>query len=86
MEYVKVKNLDHLKEILSRDESQDFVISNGFLRSSKLMSYDGVNTFWVLNYIDDSEQQLTEEQLFDFDYTNIGQAITNGCLFWEKVD
>jgi hypothetical protein len=34
----------------------------------------------VLNLIDDSEQELTESQILDSAYSNIGEAMEKGCL------
>jgi len=34
----------------------------------------------VLNLIDDSEQELTESQILDKAYTNIGEAMEKGAL------
>jgi len=51
------------------------------IRSSKHIYYnEDVNTFEVINHIDDSEQTLTEEQLFNEDYTNIGIALKSNAL------
>ena len=77
----KVKSLGHLKDILNDGGMRDFFIQLNFgLRSSKSISYDG-EKFWVFNYIDDTEQVLTDEQIMDDDYTNIGKAIRCGALF-----
>ena len=40
--------------------------------------------FYVLNLIDDTEQNLSEAQLMDETLTNIGAAITKGAFFWEN--
>lgn len=77
----KVNSIEHLKEILSNGESQEFVIKlNLCLRSRKHISFDG-EKFYVFNYIDDSEQELTEAQIMDENYTNIGNAITRGSFY-----
>lgn len=79
----KIKSVEHLKEILSDGDGRDFFIQLNFgARSSKFISWDsGENIFYVLNYIDDSEQELTEEMLMDRDYTNIGYAIQMGAFY-----
>lgn len=82
----KVKSLEHLKQILSDRDGETrefFILLNGGLRSSKLMSWDGGNTFYVLNLIDDTEQELSEAQLMDRSYTNVGYALENGALYLE---
>lgn len=47
------------------------------------MSYDGESVFYVLNETDDTEQELTEAQLMDRTYTNVGHALNRGALYWE---
>ena len=80
----QVKSINQLKDILADGETKDFFIQlNHGLRSSKSMSYDGDNTFYVLNNIDDTEQELTEQELMDDDITNIGKAINNGAFYLE---
>ena len=80
----QVKSIEHLKQILSaRDgETHEFYIQLNFgLRSSKLMSWDGESMFYVQNEIDDTWQELTEAQLMDRTYTNIGYALQNGAFY-----
>ena len=78
----QVKSTDQLKTILADGETKDFFILLNFgLRSSKAISYDGSSTFYVLNEIDGTEQELTEQELMDSDITNIGKAINNGAFY-----
>lgn len=78
----QVKSVDQLKTILADGETKDFFILLNFgLRSSKAISFDGDNTFYVLNEIDDTEQELTEQELMNSDITNIGKAINNGAFY-----
>ena len=85
MKQEKVESLKHLKEILSDGSNHDFFILLNFgLRSYKIMSWDGGDVFYVLNLIDDTEQNLSEAQLMDETLTNIGAAITKGAFFWEN--
>lgn len=80
----QVKSINQLKDILVDGEAKDFfILLNYGLRSSKVMSYDGNNTFYVLNEIDDTEQELTEQELMNNDLTNIGKAINNGAFYLE---
>lgn len=80
----QVKSINQLKDILADGEVKDFfILLNYGLRSSKAMSYDGDNTFYVLNEIDGTEQELTEQELMDDDITNIGKAINNGAFYLE---
>lgn len=78
----QVKSVNQLKTILADGETKDFfILLNGGLRSSKTISFDGDNIFYVLNEIDDTEQVLTEQELMDSDITNIGKAINNGAFY-----
>ena len=78
----QVKSVNQLKTILADGETKDFFIMLNFgLRSSKAISFDGDNTFYVLNEIDGTEQELTEQELMSSDITNIGKAINNGAFY-----
>ena len=78
----QVKSVNQLKTILTDGETKDFfILLNYGLRSSKAISFDGDNTFYVLNEIDGTEQELTEQELMDSDITNIGKAINNGAFY-----
>ena len=78
----QVKSVNQLKTILADGETKDFFILLHFgLRSSKAISFDGDNTFYVLNEIDGTEQELTEQELMSSDITNIGKAINNGAFY-----
>ena len=78
----QVKSVNQLKAILADGETQDFfILLNGGLRSSKTISFDGDDTFYVENSIDDTEQELTASELMDSDLTNIGKAISNGAFY-----
>ena len=59
-----------------------FILLNHGLRSSKDIMWDAeANRFHVFNHIDQTEQHLTERQVMDRGYTNIGYALTKGALF-----
>lgn len=78
----QVKSVNQLKTILADGETKDFfILLNYGLRSSKAISFDGDNTFYVLNEIDGTEQELTEQELMSSDITNIGKAINNGAFY-----
>jgi len=79
----RIRNITQLKE-LAKDGLECFILLNGGLRSSKYISYNpDDNSFYVLNYIDDSEQELTENQLLDSEYTNIAEAMEKGALIMD---
>ena len=81
MEPIKVQSIAHLKQILGDGENHDFfILLTGGLRSRKLISWGG-SAFYVLNLVDDEEQELSEAQLMDERYTNVGKAIGRGALY-----
>lgn len=78
----RIKTIDQLKELAQDENGLDcFILLNGGLRSSKHIRYDQKEKrFFVINLIDDSEQELTESQLLDKEYSNIGEAMQKGSL------
>ena len=77
---IQIKDIEHLKE-LAKDGVECCVVLNGGLRSSKHISYhEDSNTFYVINYIDDSEFECTEAELLSFDFCNLGEALQKGSF------
>ena len=77
--YTLIESVDKLKE-LAKDRCECFIALNGGLRSSKTIDYDDdEKTFWILNEIDDTEQELTEKQLYT--ESMIGEAIDKKALY-----
>ena len=81
MKYIKIQNLEHFNNTLTEEEPQDyFIMINSSIRSSKSIFKDG-DKYNILNEIDDSEDLLTEEELFDTNITHIGSCLISGNLF-----
>ena len=79
----RIRTIEQLKE-LAKNGLDCFILLNGGLRSSKhIRYYIDDNSFYVLNLIDDSEQELTESQILDSAYTNIGEAMKKGALIMD---
>jgi len=79
----RIRTVEQLKE-LAKNGMDCFVLLNGGLRSSKYIRYNpDSNSFYVLNLIDDSEQELTEKQILDNEDTSIGEAIKKGALIMD---
>jgi len=77
---MRIKTIAQLKE-LAENGLDCFILLNGGLRSSKhIRYYPDDDNFYVLNLIDDSEQELTEAQILDSEYTNIAEAMEKGAL------
>ena len=81
----RIKTIEQLKELAKGKNGLDcFILLNGGLRSSKhIRFYPDDNSFYVLNLIDDSEQNLTESQILDKAYTNIGEAMKKDALIMD---
>ena len=79
----RIRTIEQLKE-LAKKGLDCFILLNGGLRSSKhIRYYSDDNSFYVLNLIDDSEQELTESQILDSEYTNIAEAMKKGALIMD---
>jgi hypothetical protein len=81
----RIRTIEQLKELAKDENGLDcFILLNGGLRSSKhIRYYPDDNSFYVLNLIDDSEQELTESQILDSAYTNIGEAMKKGAFIMD---
>jgi hypothetical protein len=79
----RITSLEELKgEAQGKQDAEFFIRLKGCLRSTKHIVWDEEDKrFFIFNYIDDTEQMLTEAQLMDREYTNIGYAMTKGALF-----
>ena len=75
-----IKDLDKLLETSENHSLECFVALNGGARSSKDV-YKENNIYYVYNYVDDTENSFTEEELFDSSKTIIGDAITSGNFY-----
>ena len=81
---IKIKSMQQLKRE-SKQGAEFFMLLRFNLRSTKWIEWDAQNrVFDVINFIDGSEQTLTEKQLMDQGWTNIGHAINSGWLFKEE--
>ena len=79
----RITSLEQLKkEARGEQNAEFFILLNGYLRSSKRIVWDEEEgRFFIINFIDNTEQELTEAQLMDKGFTNIGLAMTRGALF-----
>jgi hypothetical protein len=79
----KITSMEQLKiEAKDQEDVEFFILLRGYLRSSKRIVWEeDEKKFFIINFIDDSKQELTEAQLMDKAYTNIGYAMTKGALF-----
>ena len=72
-----VKDLNHLIQLIEQKHNDyALVLGGGGLFSRKTITYNPKSKkFKVFNHIDDTEQILTENQIIDKKYSNIGRAI-----------
>lgn len=77
---MQINTLTQLKRLARADGGMECRVHlNAGLVSRKHVSYDG-ELFYVHNYIDESRQELTEEELMSSKHTNIGKAMMIGAL------
>jgi len=88
-EMVQVQSLKELIDTIQTnldkyDEPTEIVIRlNGNAVSRKLISFaDEDDKFEVFNFIDETIQILSVDDLFDQTKTNIGKALANGALYY----
>jgi hypothetical protein len=83
MTVIRIRDLDHLRQLAGGESPIDCFITlgpGGMLRSSKRVHYEtGADRFWVLNEIDDSEQTLSDDELWT--QSHIGEAIDKGAFY-----
>jgi hypothetical protein len=80
----QVKSIEHLKKLCLNNSNEFFIKLNYNARSSKYIFYNkDKELFYIINYIDDTEQSLSEEELFT--ESSIGEAITKGAFYVYKV-
>ena len=76
----KIESIEDLDNLLEEYEQVDCFISLNGIKSSKSIWKDD-DKYIILNEVDDSEDILTKDELFDATKTNIGKAITDGKLY-----
>jgi hypothetical protein len=78
---LKITSLEQLKHE-AREGAGFFILLKHNLKSSKWIVWNEYNrVFFITNFVDGSEQKLTEQQIMDREYTNIGFAMTKEALF-----
>lgn len=82
---VRITTVEALREAIA-DGNHGFGIAlEGGVFSRKTIVRRG-NMYHVTNHIDESKQMLTEKQLLDVQWTNIGRAMEAGALFTLNYD
>ena len=85
--FTRVNSLDKLKQMCNGVTKEFFIQLNFGIRSSKNISYNkDTDTFYILNEIDGTEQELNSQTIMDEEYTNIGKAITLGSFYAYKMN
>lgn len=75
-----IKSIEDLKNQACQSEGFECsIILNGGISSRKHIYFEN-KKFYITNYIDDSDQILTEKQLMNRNFTNIGYALSLGSL------
>lgn len=87
-QFMKVTSLNQLQHILDNGTSEFFILLNGGGRSWKTLGFaaqndrNGNSKIEILNEIDESRKVLTQENLFNPKYSNIGTAIKEGSFYY----
>ncbi len=80
----QITSMEQLKKEAKGEDDEDFFIllASGYCRSSKRIEWDEhTKRFFIINFIDDTQQVLTEAQLMDRRFSNLGYAMTRGALY-----
>ncbi|WP_419656028.1 hypothetical protein [Desulfosarcina variabilis] len=81
---MKIKLITSIEELKrsSIDGCECFILLKGGLRSSRHIWYnERENQFEIINYIDGSEEMLSEQEMMES--SNIGYAMMNRAFFIE---
>ena len=69
---MRIESLEQLRKEC-KSGAEFFILLNRNLRSRKWIIWNDVNNkFFIHNFIDETEQELTEYQLMDRKWTNLG--------------
>ena len=84
---MQIKTLDQLKQMASREhETIDVAIllAGGMAKSVKTVRFYPDSDEWAIyNFIDDSEQTITTDELWT--ESSLGKALDQGALFLDGV-
>lgn len=80
----KIKSIKELKKIANIEKGINCVIllKYGLISRKTIRWQPKAKKFAVLNHIDNTKQQLTEKNIMDQAYTNIGEAMKKGALVY----
>jgi hypothetical protein len=75
-----IKTIEELKQRSLSGVEVSILLDGGFRSSKYIRYFQEDSTFEVINYIDDSEEYLTESEIMHENITNIGKAMRLGAL------
>jgi len=81
MKRIRVKSISHLEKLIRQGRNDYLILLNYNFISRKLVNKTKYGQFHVFNWIDNSEQILSESELFS--ESNIGEAIQKGAFIAE---
>lgn len=76
-----INTIEELKDLAIQGVECYIALNSGFKSSKHITYIEDAEVFEVINYIDESEQILTEKDLFDEELTNIGKALNLKALY-----
>lgn len=83
----KVKNLEHLKDILRGGPGEFFIQLNFGVKATKWIGYDTKRyEFWYLDGVTSATEIISGKKLMDPAYTNVGKAMKCGAFYFVKYN
>jgi hypothetical protein len=79
--YQRVKSLTHLKKLSTGGAEFCILLRLGLVSYKQIRWDEKRKLFKIVNRIDGTRESLTEKQLMNRSYTNIGYALKRGALF-----
>lgn len=78
----RIKSLEELRGLASQNDGVEcFIALNYGLISRKMIAFRN-GKWWIMNFIDNTDQKLTDKNLMN--KTNIYRAIQKGALYLEN--
>lgn len=79
-----VRCLENIQDLSGQGLYEYAIKLNSFMISRKTISYNPkTKKYKIINHIDDSKQYLTDKQMMNEEYTNIGKAMKLRALIAE---
>ena len=81
----QITSVEELRAEMAKGNNDFFIGLNFGVKSSKHITDLDDGKFCILNFIDSSEQELSADELYDREITNIGHAMRHGAFYMEDA-